>query len=174
MERKVDNQVAAPAETRTPNWHRANQTLLEECGWKGGDSGDSAGENLVQRKNKRTHLTPTGLLMEGDYTNYPWTRVEWPRAHHDAQERFGRRGGAYGTFLAVLRVADDGWTRPLLAYLHAATRQGAHRKVAGRNSANQCSKPSVLARGQKATGRTGARAPPAKVGGNPRRIAVAG
>jgi hypothetical protein len=28
-------------------------------------------KNLVQRNNKRTHLTPTGLLMEGDYTNYP-------------------------------------------------------------------------------------------------------
>ena len=27
-------------------------------------------KNLVQSKNKRTHLTPTGLLMEGDYTNY--------------------------------------------------------------------------------------------------------
>jgi hypothetical protein len=26
-------------------------------------------KNLVQRKNKRTDLTPTGLLMEGDYTN---------------------------------------------------------------------------------------------------------
>ena len=40
--------------------------LNKECGWKGGDSGNSAGrKNIVQRKNKRTHLTPTGLLMEG-------------------------------------------------------------------------------------------------------------
>jgi hypothetical protein len=36
--KEVDNQVAAPAETRTPNLHRA-KTLKEECGWKGGDSG---------------------------------------------------------------------------------------------------------------------------------------
>jgi hypothetical protein len=50
--REVENQVAAPAETRTPNWHRAKQkSLNEECGWKGGDSGDSAGENFAQRKN---------------------------------------------------------------------------------------------------------------------------
>ena len=28
-------------------------------------------KKLVQRKNKRTHLTPTGLLMEGDYTQNP-------------------------------------------------------------------------------------------------------
>jgi hypothetical protein len=25
--------------------------------------------NFVEPKNGRTHLTPTGLLMEGDYTN---------------------------------------------------------------------------------------------------------
>src|SRR6202158_2997368 len=29
-------------------------------------------KNLVQRKNKRTHLTPTGLLMEGDSAQNPW------------------------------------------------------------------------------------------------------
>ena len=47
---------------------------MEECGWKGGDSSNSAGrKNIVQRKNKRTHLTPTGLLMEGDYTHNPVT-----------------------------------------------------------------------------------------------------
>jgi hypothetical protein len=28
-------------------------------------------KNLVQQTSKRTNLTPTGLLMEGDYTNYP-------------------------------------------------------------------------------------------------------
>ena len=44
MKTEVDNQVAAPAETRTPNLHRASQIAQSECGWKGGDSGDSAGE----------------------------------------------------------------------------------------------------------------------------------
>ena len=28
------------------------KSLIEQCGWKGGDSDDSAGENLVQRKTK--------------------------------------------------------------------------------------------------------------------------
>ena len=43
------------------------RSLLEECGWKGGDSGLlGARENLCPTKNKKTHLTPTGLLMEGD------------------------------------------------------------------------------------------------------------
>src|SRR5262249_52785153 len=28
------------------------------------------GENLVEQKPKRIHLTPTCLLMEGDYINY--------------------------------------------------------------------------------------------------------
>jgi hypothetical protein len=51
MEREVDNQVAAPAETRTPNLHRAKQIAHEECGWKGGDSGgDSAGEKTLSNE----------------------------------------------------------------------------------------------------------------------------
>jgi hypothetical protein len=33
-------------------------------GWRQWQLG--GGKNLVQRKDKRTHLTPTGLLMEGD------------------------------------------------------------------------------------------------------------
>ena len=31
MEKEVDNQVAAPAETRTPNLHRAKKSLLESA-----------------------------------------------------------------------------------------------------------------------------------------------
>jgi hypothetical protein len=71
MEREVDKQMAAPAETRTPNLHRANQkALIEECGWKGGDSGDSAGNKpRDQQIPKQIPLTPTGLLMEGVYTH---------------------------------------------------------------------------------------------------------
>jgi hypothetical protein len=30
---------------------------------------NSAGEALVQEKRARTYLTPTGLLIEGDYTH---------------------------------------------------------------------------------------------------------
>src|SRR5271165_5350307 len=41
--RQVAKQVAAPAEMRTPNLHRAN-IAHQESGWKGGDSGDSATE----------------------------------------------------------------------------------------------------------------------------------
>src|SRR4029077_20858629 len=47
------------------------QSLIEECGWKGGDSGDSAGKKQHdQQIPKPIPLTPTGLLMEGDYTSY--------------------------------------------------------------------------------------------------------
>jgi hypothetical protein len=57
METEVDKQVAAPAETRTPNWHRAKQkSLLEECGWKGGDSGNSAGEKPCPTKKQKNPL----------------------------------------------------------------------------------------------------------------------
>jgi hypothetical protein len=49
--REVDNQVAAPAEMRTPNLHRVKQkSLNEECGWKGGDNGDSAGEKTLSNE----------------------------------------------------------------------------------------------------------------------------
>ena len=44
--RQVAKQVAAPAEMRTRNLHRA-QIAHQECGWKGGNSGDSARENLA-------------------------------------------------------------------------------------------------------------------------------
>ena len=71
MDQRSTNRWQHRPQTRTPNLHRANKIAHQECGWKGGDSGGSAGrKKLVQRKNKRTHLTPAGLLMEGDYTNY--------------------------------------------------------------------------------------------------------
>jgi hypothetical protein len=38
---EIDNQVAAPAEMSTPNWHPA-KIAQEECGWKDGDRGGSA------------------------------------------------------------------------------------------------------------------------------------
>jgi hypothetical protein len=52
MEIKVDNQVAAPPETRTPNWRRANKIAHQECGWKGGDSGDAAGKSKMIHQNQ--------------------------------------------------------------------------------------------------------------------------
>jgi hypothetical protein len=56
-----------------PTCTERQQSLNEECGWKGGDSGElGGGKNLVQRKQNRTHLTPTGLLMEGDSAQNSW------------------------------------------------------------------------------------------------------
>ena len=61
--------MAAPAETRTPNMHRAKRFAPRECGWKHGVSGHSAGEKtFVQPSQTRIDLTPTGLLMEGHFT----------------------------------------------------------------------------------------------------------
>ena len=71
-------QMAAPAELRTPNMHRAKRIAPRECGWKHGDSGYSAGKNFCQRNKSRTQyeptipLTPTGLLMEGDCAQNPF------------------------------------------------------------------------------------------------------
>jgi hypothetical protein len=61
-------QMAAPAEPRTPNLHRANESLPESANGSMATVATRREEkNLVQRKNNRTPLTPTGLLMEGDY-----------------------------------------------------------------------------------------------------------
>jgi len=46
MEAQVDKQVAAPAETRTPNLHRA-KTAHQECGWKDGNSSYLGGEKTL-------------------------------------------------------------------------------------------------------------------------------
>jgi len=40
--------------------------LINDCGWKGGDSVE---ELCSTKKNERTHLTPTGLFMEGVITH---------------------------------------------------------------------------------------------------------
>ena len=54
-----------------PTCTERTKALIEECGWKGGDRGNSAGnKQRDQQIPKRIPLTPTGLLMEGDYTNY--------------------------------------------------------------------------------------------------------
>src|SRR5579864_2699774 len=49
-------QIAAPAETRTPNVHRAKPIAPRECEWKHGDSGDSAGEKTLSNEKTRNRL----------------------------------------------------------------------------------------------------------------------
>ena len=64
MGAEVDYQVAAPAEMRTPNLHRAKiaQQRVRMEGWRQRRLGSN--ERPLARKNK-TDLTLTGLLMEG-------------------------------------------------------------------------------------------------------------
>jgi hypothetical protein len=70
-EAQVANQVAAPAVTRTPNLHRAKiaHRRVRMEGWRQWRLGKE--KSLVQRKNKRIDLTPTGLLMEGNFAQNP-------------------------------------------------------------------------------------------------------
>jgi len=82
--------MAAPVEIEDANWHRSKQ-LHKECGWKRGDSamvnpdrdagGDRGGSTQRQeftgrKRRRKTDLTLTGLLMEGD---------------HPGVDRFGQR-----------------------------------------------------------------------------------
>ena len=83
MEQKVSTTAkalqAAPV-TRTPNLHRANSDRSPRVrmeGWRQWRLG--RGKNRVQRKNKRIDLTPTGLLMEGHYTQDPLVPVVMPK-----------------------------------------------------------------------------------------------
>jgi hypothetical protein len=64
-ETEVENQVAAPAETRTPNVHRAKRSLLESASGSMASAATRREKSFGQQKNTRTYLTPTGLLMEG-------------------------------------------------------------------------------------------------------------
>ena len=57
MEGEVDNQVAAPAATRTPNLHRAQQIAHQECGWKGGDRVGLGAEQELRKGKKNIRAT---------------------------------------------------------------------------------------------------------------------
>ena len=66
--------MAAPTETRTPNWHRAK--ITEECGWKGGDRGGLAEwEQIHGKKKAKVWLDSTGLgrkeVKKGDAGGRP-------------------------------------------------------------------------------------------------------
>ena len=63
-----DKQIAAPAETRTPNRHRANESLLESADGSMATVATRRKNNNVPRT-ARIDLTPTGLLMESHYTH---------------------------------------------------------------------------------------------------------
>jgi hypothetical protein len=71
MGAEVDYQVAAPAETSTPNWHRA-KIAPQECGWKDGDRGGLAQRQRTHLRKNKTILTGTGLLMEGVGLHHQW------------------------------------------------------------------------------------------------------
>ena len=58
--------MAAPTETRTPNWHRANNRSLKSA--DGRMAAEAARLGKVRTKPK-LFLTLTGFLMEGDYTH---------------------------------------------------------------------------------------------------------
>jgi hypothetical protein len=65
MGAEVDYQVAAPAERRTPNLHRANNRSQKSAdGRMATEAARLKRKNPLVRKRK-TDLTLTGLLMEG-------------------------------------------------------------------------------------------------------------
>ena len=72
MEREVDKQVAVLAATRIPNWHRAKKAITKSADARVATVRNSArGKTLSNEKQNESYLTPTGLLMEGDFTQNP-------------------------------------------------------------------------------------------------------
>jgi hypothetical protein len=71
-ETEVDYQVAAPTELGTPTMHRATiaQPRVRMEGWRQRrrlERKESTGRKSEKRKKTKTHLTHTGLLMEGTH-----------------------------------------------------------------------------------------------------------
>src|ERR1035441_6214947 len=62
MEREVDNQVAAPAETRTPNLHRANNRSSKSADGRVATAATRQAKTLSNEKKKQNHLTQTAYL----------------------------------------------------------------------------------------------------------------
>lgn len=52
VKRQMANQIAAPAETRMPNMHRAKRTAPRECGWQAWRQWHSAGEKPLPHEKK--------------------------------------------------------------------------------------------------------------------------
>jgi hypothetical protein len=61
---KADYQVAAPAETRTPNWHRAKNRSQTSADGRMAAEADEFHRRPLDW-NHKTCLTQIGLLMEG-------------------------------------------------------------------------------------------------------------
>ena len=120
METEVHNQVAAPAETRTPNWNRAKQNRSSKSadGRVATVATTRREKNFVQRTDNKIHLTPTGLLMEGVYTqnhectlplgNFEQTKLKYSVNLDDKTEVAGRVFGFRFVLLKRLRIIDQG------------------------------------------------------------------
>jgi len=78
--------VAAPTETKTPNWHRAKNRSSREWRWNHGGRGGP-----VVRTKTKLFLTLTGLLMEGIRTHDPVNPFSWKvftlRTRHSNKRR---------------------------------------------------------------------------------------
>src|SRR5208282_3161001 len=71
-------QIAAPAEPRTPNMHRAKPIAPRECGWKHGDSGHSAGET------KPCSMKPVKNRLDSDRPSHGRRLHSLTRSHTPA------------------------------------------------------------------------------------------
>src|SRR5258708_13482556 len=82
MEERSTNRWQHRLKREHPTCTERNNSLIKKSGWKGVDSGTRQEKNLVQRKNKRTHLPPTALLMKHHYTQHAGPMPTHPLRSH--------------------------------------------------------------------------------------------
>jgi len=88
-ERQGAKQMAAPAELRTPNMHRAKRIAPRECGWKHGDSGRLGGEKKACPKKKEKNLLDSDRPSHGRplHSNFDCLRFGSHPVHPSVIER---------------------------------------------------------------------------------------
>ena len=89
----INLEATAPHTKAAPRFvcTEQNESLPESANGSMATAATRIGENLVEQKHKRIHLTPTGLLMEGDYTHNPTALFR--------KRRFAASAGTVGVFV---------------------------------------------------------------------------
>src|ERR1700674_2790295 len=95
--REVDSQVAAPTETRTPNWHRATiaQQRVRMEGWRQRRPGSNAKTPGRKKKNRLDTNRPSHgrtWRLVGNQSKEPAALEEWTEGVVTARYRFARFG----------------------------------------------------------------------------------
>src|SRR5258708_20241637 len=126
MGAEVDYQVAAPAEIRTPNLHRAKiaQQRVRMEGWRQRRLGSNA--RNPQEGRRKTDLTHAGLIMEGLGRRKPIKRWFFTKANEPSSVRVAQsvnlKTALTTVFISGVNIASYPRARPQTPCLRAGLR----------------------------------------------------